>query len=42
MSIKAEFRRAKIKKFITFLKENKEDIALQELDEIFEEQQYFV
>ncbi|GIW23720.1 MAG: hypothetical protein KatS3mg068_2727 [Candidatus Sericytochromatia bacterium] len=46
MSLKTEFRRAKIKKFITFLKENKEDIALQELDEIFEEiveeQQYFV
>ncbi|GIX42743.1 MAG: hypothetical protein KatS3mg129_2476 [Leptospiraceae bacterium] len=37
MPLKADIRRAKIKKFITFLKENKEDIAIQELDEIFEE-----
>ncbi len=37
MSLKADIRRTKIKKFITFLKENKEDIAIQELDEIFEE-----
>lgn len=37
MSISEETRRIKIKKFITFLKENKDEIAVQELDEILEE-----
>jgi ElaB/YqjD/DUF883 family membrane-anchored ribosome-binding protein len=36
MPLNTESRKAKIKKFITFLKENKDDIAVQELDEILE------
>jgi methyl-accepting chemotaxis protein len=36
MPLNTESRKAKIKKFITFLKENKDDIAAQELDEILE------
>ncbi|GIX41846.1 MAG: hypothetical protein KatS3mg129_1579 [Leptospiraceae bacterium] len=36
MPINTEYRKSKIKKFITFLKENKDDIAIQELDEILE------
>jgi hypothetical protein len=46
MPLNTESRKAKIKKFITFLKENKDDIAVQELDEILEviteEQKNFV
>jgi chromosome segregation ATPase len=36
MPLNTDIRKAKIKKFISFLKENKDEIAAQELDEILE------